>query len=304
MRVPTRYVLHQGPMLGTIAHIFWLSIRGTARSNRVPVTIPGPEFTATIPPRPPELVRDYIRYLGGDPSAYRGILPGHLFPQYTFPIQAQGLRQFKYPLHRMVVGGFRLEMNNQLPVDKPLQLNVRVEDVDDNGRRAVIHQRVAISTDEYPDAAIAHVYAVVRFKSKGKGLDRQGGKPSKPRERACVPEGARELARWKLVGKDGLNFAKLTGDFNPIHWIAPAARAVGFPHLISHGFGTAGRAIEGLNRSVFSGNISKLASFDTKLIRPLVVPANVGLYLEGDNVFVGDAPGGLAYMTAVFSARN
>ena len=74
--------------------------------------------------------------------------------------------------------------------------------------------------------------------------------------------------------------------------------------MINHGFSTMARAIEGLNRSVFSGDVSKLESIDVQFTKPLVLPAEVGLYVDDDRVFVGDAPGGPAYLVGTYSVRS
>jgi hypothetical protein len=73
--------------------------------------------------------------------------------------------------------------------------------------------------------------------------------------------------------------------------------------MILHGFSTMARAIEGLNRSLFSGDVRALVTFDCKFTRPLVLPAAVGLYVKDDQVFVGDAPGGPAYLVGSFQTR-
>jgi hypothetical protein len=39
--------------------------------------LPSPEIDVTIPPRPPELVRDYILHVGGDPDAYGERVPAY-----------------------------------------------------------------------------------------------------------------------------------------------------------------------------------------------------------------------------------
>jgi acyl dehydratase len=38
-----------------------------------------------------------------------------------------------------------------------------------------------------------------------------------------------------LSGSSGRHYAFLSGDFNPIHWITPAAKAAGFRSCILHG---------------------------------------------------------------------
>jgi acyl dehydratase len=242
-------------------------------------------------------VRDYIRHVGGDPAWYRGQVPAHLFPQWVFPLQARGIEGLQYPIQRVLNGGSRLQMNAPLPLGEPYELKVQLLDIDDNGRRAVVHQRATTSTSAHPEAIVCDVYGIVPLGGGDKSAKRKD-------ERPRVPVVAKELARWKLGTKVGLEFAKLTGDFNPIHWIPPAARASGFRNVINHGFSTMARAIEGLNRTLFSGDVSRLESIDVKFTKPLVLPARVGLYIEDDSVYVGDAPGGPAYLVGTYSVRS
>ncbi|MFO0634839.1 MAG: MaoC/PaaZ C-terminal domain-containing protein [Nannocystaceae bacterium] len=303
MAVANKHVLQQGPVLATLAHAAWTAMRqqldarlGHSAPSTMP-PLPSPEVAEILPPRAADLVRDYIRNTGGDPSAYRGTVPAHMFPQWGFPLSARTLEGIPYPLVRVLNGGCRLQMNAPLPADAPLHVRARLEDIDDNGRRAVLHQRVITGTEEHPEAVIADLFAIVPLAKKdgGNGAPREEKKPV-----VRVPEGAEELARWKLAPGAGLDFAKLTGDFNPVHWIRPYARAAGFRSTILHGFATLARTIEGLQRTMFAGSVHALAEIDVKFTKPLVLPAKVGLYVRGDEVWVGDAPGGPAYLAGKF----
>ncbi len=297
MSVPTRYILHQGPVLGAIARAALVALKSASgKENRPPSQVPGPIITASISPRPPDLVRDYIRHVGGDPAWYREQVPAHLFPQWVFPYQAKGIEGLQYPIQRVLNGGCRLQMNAPLPLHQRFGLEVQLLDIDDNGRRAVVHQQATVATSSHPQAVIADVYGIVPLGG--------GNKSGKRDDRPRVPTIVKELGRWKLGTHVGLDFAKLTGDFNPIHWIPLAARASGFRNVINHGFSTMARAIEGLNRSVFSGDVSRLESIDVQFKKPLVLPAEVGLYVDDDRVFVGDAPGGPAYLVGTYSVRS
>ena len=63
------------------------------------------------------------------------------------------------------------------------------------------------------------------------------------------------------------------------------------------------RAMEGLNGTRFSDG-SSIGTFDAQFTRPLVLPGNAGLYIEGeDKVYVGNAAGGAAYMVGTYQAR-
>lgn len=303
MAIPARYILHQGPVLGALARAAFLSATGAAAGKGAAPEVPGPVHSARIRPRPAALVRDYIRHVGGDPASYRGQLPAHLFPQWTFPYQARDLEGLPYPLQKVLNGGCRLELNAALPSSDSFGLELRLQDIDDDGRRAVIQHAATMSSADHPKAVVAHMYTIVPL---GKGKAKADGKSSKKKasQRPQVPEEARPLARWRIGTHAGLDFAKLTGDFNPIHWVPAAARAAGFRNVILHGYATLARAIEGLNRNLFAGDPNRLASIDVKFTRPLVLPATVGLFVMDEQLFVGDAPGGPAYLVGTFSVRS
>lgn len=305
MAVSSKHVLQQGPVISTLASVAASAIRqqldrrlGRSAPAGTP-DVPGPEFTTTIAPRPPELLRAYIRHVGGDPSAYRGQVPAHFFPQWGFPLASRTLQGLPYPLFKVLNGGCRLEINGPLPAGEALHARARLEDIDDDGRRAVIHQRVATGTGAMPNAVVGHLYAVVPL---GGGKTKKASGAAK-REPARVPHDAEELQRWRLSANAGLDFAKLTGDFNPVHWIPPYARAFGFRNTILHGFSTMARAMEGLQRTLFAGSVRAIRVLDIKFTKPLVLPAKVGLYAKGTSLWVGDAPGGPAYLVGTFETN-
>ena len=299
MSVSNKHILAQGPVIKTLAAVGVAAIRqrmGHGPGNAGLPETPGPEIATPIAPRPPDLLKAYIRHVGGDPSAYRGQIPAHFFPQWGFPLASRTLQDVPYPLFKVLNGGCRLEINGTLPSKEPLHARARLEGIDDNGSRAVIHQRVATGTGSNPDAVVGHLYAIVPL---GGGKSKGGKKKERPR----VPADAEELQRWKLRPDAGLDFARLTGDFNPVHWVAPYARAFGFRNTILHGFSTMARAMEGLQRTLFAGSTRALSVLDVKFTKPLVLPAKVGLYVKGHSVWVGDAPGGPAYLEGQFETK-
>jgi acyl dehydratase len=294
---PYALVRHQGPVLRTLGAAAITALKqsaGVAAPTSAPA-LPGPTFRATLPPRPRELIDAYLRHVGGDPGAWRGYVPAHLFPQWTFPLAAKTLDGLPYPLLSVLNGGCRLEVNQLLPADEPLQVEARLEDIDDDGRRAVLHQRIVTGTASAPDAVISHLYAIVPLKKKRTDGD---AAPKSKKEVVRAPVDAVELARWKIGPDAGLHFALLTGDFNPVHWIKPWAKAFGFRSTILHGFATMARAWEGLARTRHAGAIDALRTLDVKFTRPLLLPAKVGLYASGDEAWVADAAGGPAYLSA------
>ena len=308
MALPTKHIRNQGPVIAMLGHTAFEALRRkvTGKTPSGPGELPGPELRIELPPRPRELIRDYVRFCGGDPNSYKHTVPAHLWPQWGFPLAAKTLEVVPYPIFKVLNGGCRVEVNSPLPADEPLEVRAQLVSIDDNGRRAVLEQRCITSTPSAPDAIVATMYAIVPL---GGGSKSKGDKSEKKQpERVPLAPEAVELCRWKLEDDAGLAFAMLTGDFNPVHWVPQYAKAFGFRNTILHGFATMGLAWEGLVRSRYAGNPDGLASFDVKFTKPLTLPAKVGLYLreEGaqDKIWVGPAPGGSAYSVGTAIGRG
>jgi len=286
-------LLQQGPVVAALAKGAAGALRKPS-GDGAPTPTPGPWHRTTVRPRPRALIDDYVRHVGGDLASYRGLVPPHLFPQWVFPLQALALEGVSYPLQKVLNGGCRLEVRGPLPDDRPLEVATRLDAIDDDGRRAVLRFLATTGPAEEPEALVVHLNAVVPLASTKP--ETSGTKPEK--ERARVPTNAQELARWRLGPRAGLDFAILTGDFNPVHWIRPYARAFGFRSTILHGFSTFARVFEGLRTA------RRLAPrvLDARFTRPLVLPAKVGLYVDPAQrtVHVGDAPGAPEYLRGTY----
>jgi acyl dehydratase len=301
MALPTKHIRNQGPviaMLGSTA-LEILRRRVTGKLPEGPGPLPGPELRATVPPRPRSLINDYVRYCGGDPSSYAHTVPPHLWPQWGFPLGAKTLERVPYPLLSILNGGCRVEVNAAIADDEPLELSAQLLSIDENDRRAVLEYELVTGTAASPRALVSTSYAIGPLRKRGGG----GEKPkqaSAPKQPERVPLDAQELARWKLPPDAGLAFAMLTGDFNPVHWIPPYAKAFGFRNTILHGFASMAKAWESLVRARFAGSTTAIRCFDVKFTKPLTLPTNVGLYLRAqddhDQVWLGPAPGGPAYL--------
>ena len=252
------------------------------------------EVTRTIPPPAASLVRDYIEHVGGDPTAYRGTVPPHLFPQWGLARAARTVTGLRVPLTRAVNAGCRLEVNAPLPAGVPLVARARLESLEADERRVRFVQRVTTGTARVPDAVVATLRVIVPL-AAGPGRGR-------PSARSEIPRGARELARYRLARDAGLAFAFLTGDFNPIHWSARAGAAAGFGGPILHGFAMLARAIEGLARARFAGDVGRVRVWEARFTRPLQLPAALALFALDDQAWLGDLPGGSAYLALAMEA--
>ncbi|MCP4680618.1 MAG: hypothetical protein GY854_35070 [Deltaproteobacteria bacterium] len=300
MTASLRHLFQQGPviesLLKTVASSLPLGPLGVGKSEGASTRFIHKD---TVPPRDPELVREYIRHVGGDPAWYRGVLPPHMFPQWGFPIMTRALQGQPYNLVRALNGGCRLEVFHDIPANKPLLLRARLEKVEEDGKKVLLTQRLTTGTAEQPQCLVSHVTAIIPL-----GDPKKGNKSEKKKEKPRVPIDGREIARMRLEPKCGLEFAFVTGDVNPLHWLAPYARMSGFKNPILHGFSGMARAVEALNRTLWSGKVNTLQSFEARFVRPLVLPATASVFIDKrGGVFVGKAPGGPATLTGSYTTK-
>ena len=318
------FLMQQGPVLGGLARIVYQSL--TARGPEPgPGTVlaPGPELEETVAPRSRSLVAAYVRHVGGEPGQYRTVLPFHLYPQWAFPILGRALEHVPFDLITMVNAGTEVTINQMLPADVPLRLRARLEETDINERRARFRLRLVTGTDAEPRALEVRQTAVILLsrKEEAGGAARKGrpdgqarpggdrarpghepGLGAKPRSRPRVPARVREVGRFRAGSRAGLDFAMLTGDINPLHWLKPYARAMGHPRPIMHGFALFARVVEILNRRLYSGDIHRIKNIAVRLARPLGLPADVGVFIDArGGLFAGTAPAGPAFLTGSFN---
>jgi len=298
--VATKHVLQQGAVLAALGRTALLAIKQqrAPKPSASSLVVPGPEIVIERPPLPRELIDDYLRHLGSDPKSYRGIVPPHLFPQWCFPALSRALEGLPYPILKIVNGGCSVQVLAPIPDNETIKVRAHLAAVEDDGSRAVLRIAVVTGTTSVPEALKIDFTSVVPLSN---GADKKDGAK---KDKARVPPVAHEVARELLSADAGLSFAKLTGDFNPIHWLPPYAKASGFRNVILHGFGTFARSWEGIIRGVLGGDVRAITSFEGRFTRPLVLPHEIGLYTVGHDLFVGDNPGGPAYMTGRYSAGN
>ncbi len=295
--VPLKHILEQGPMLRALGATAFGAARGR-RSTATPAT-PGPWIETEARAPSPELVRAFVAFTRGDQASYRGVLPPHLFPQWTLAAASRALAGVPYPIQKIVNAGVKLDIRAPIAAGQPLVVRARLETIDESPTRVVMTTRIETGTQATPDALVAELRTYVPLAVKPDGGARPNGaaRPDVPR----VAAGARELAYLRVAADAGLDFAKLTGDFNPIHWIPAYARAAGFKACVLHGFGELALATSALVRGLLSGDARRLRAVEARFTRPFVLPGKLGIYVtDAGELFAGDAPGGAAYLAGRF----
>jgi acyl dehydratase len=284
-----RHVFAQGKGLGALLAFV------TQGPGKGLTTLPGPIVEEKVNAPNKALADDFVRFCGGDPSQHGDLVSPLLFSQWTLPVMLKAAANLPYPPVKVVNAGFRLEIDGPVPVNSRLHLSAQVLAVEETERGANV--RIGVDTSNTDGSRLLHaeIRVVIPQRKRDDKARPHGERKEKPR----VPANARLLVERRLPKNAGLSFAELTGDFNPIHWVAPYARAMRFRNVILHGFGTAAIAFEAVGRQLLSGRFARIRAIDLDFTRPLVLPAKVGVFVEptdgGVSLSVGDAPSGPAY---------
>ncbi|MGY2290618.1 MaoC family dehydratase [Pseudomonas sp. SDO528_S397] len=90
---------------------------------------------------------------------------------------------------------------------------------------------------------------------------------------AALPTPARvsELTRWSASADIGRRYARVSGDYNPIHLSALTARLFGFPQAIAHGLWNTARTLAALGDHLPAANVEIEVAFK----KPVRLPGDV-----------------------------
>jgi hypothetical protein len=92
------------------------------------------------------------------------------------------------------------------------------------------------------------------------------------------------ISRWQLPPQLGRDYARVSGDYNPIHLSALSAKAFGFPRAIAHGMWTLARAAAALQPPKPLAEATLCAEF--KL--PMLLPGEASLWSASPSLIERD----------------
>lgn len=119
---------------------------------------------------------------------------------------------------------------------------------------------------------------MLRMRAPGDAPGRPSEPPSADSAEAQPPaNGWTELARWELPAGAGRRYARVSGDYNPIHLWPWTARPFGFRAPILHGFATAARAAHGIIEHRLHGDARALRRMYIAFRAPLPLPGAAAL---------------------------
>lgn len=191
---------------------------------------------------------------------------------------------FPLPLLGMVHLENRVEQHSALQLDDRLQVRAWAENL--RGHRAGTAVDLICEVASVRDHSVAW-RGVSTYLAKGVflfGKDTLPDDAPRPTFAAPTPTGT-----WQLPQNLGRQYAKVSGDYNPIHLANLGAKAFGFKRTIIHGMYTATRALVETNPDL-GGPLVWSAQFAS----PVLLPSRPAVALQREVAAGGAAAGGSA----------
>ncbi|HJA59542.1 MAG TPA: hypothetical protein H9788_00340 [Candidatus Brevibacterium intestinavium] len=236
-------------------------------------TLPvGPKTSSELPDRTID------RSVALEPVAYAGFahvvgqtLDDTVHPGYLhilgFPLSMQLLADPEVPLPMlgMVHIHNRVDMLGSVRLGEVVDFHLELDGAFDHTKGTTIEIRVDARVDGRPVMSEVSTYL-----AKGRKLPGAKARAQVPHTEFTAPQ---PTALWRLDPNIGQRYARVSGDYNPIHLSGLAAKGFGFPRQIAHGMYGASRALSAMDPRMDSYR------WDVSFAKPIVLPATVGYAL-------------------------
>lgn len=194
-----------------------------------------------------------------------GLLPPTYPHVMAFALQMQLLtaRDFPFPLLGLVHLSNRIRVLRPLGGISQVRASVNVENLQAHSKGAVFDLVTRI------DDQLGPLWeAESQMLCKGVQLD--GALVGEPPQTSLA---LIEVARWTAPADIGRLYAKVSGDYNPIHLSGISARLFGFPSAIAHGLWNKARTLAALDDHLPEANLEIEVTFK----KPVRLPSEVTL---------------------------
>ncbi len=194
-----------------------------------------------------------------------GLLPPTYPHVLAFALQMQLLtaRTFPFPLLGLVHLANRIRILRPLGAVARVRVSVRVQNLQPHAKGALFELITTI------DDALGPLWeAESQMLCKGVKLPGEAIEPST--DSALTMN---EVTRWWAPSEIGRRYARVSGDYNPIHLSALSARLFGFPRAIAHGLWIKARTLAALSGHLPTSNIEIAVQFK----KPVRLPSEVSL---------------------------
>jgi acyl dehydratase len=206
-------------------------------------------------------------------AAYRkvcGFVDNRLLPPtyphvLAFALQMQLLtaRDFPFPLLGLIHLSNRIRVLRPMGGVSQVRASVNVEQLQPHPKGAVFNLVTRIEDQLGP-------LWEAESEMLCKGVQLDGGLVEPPPR---MTPALTEVTRWTAPADIGRQYAKVSGDYNPIHLSAISARMFGFPTAIAHGLWSKARTLAALDEHLPEANLEIEVTFK----KPVRLPSEVAL---------------------------
>lgn len=210
----------------------------------------------------PEQLAAYRQVCG---FADNGLLPPTYPHVLAFPLQMQLLteRDFPFPLLGLIHLGNTIRVLRPMGNVSSVRVGVQVRNLQPHAKGATFDLVTLVDDLLGPlwEAESRLLCRAVKLPGEPAGLHWPSA------------ENLSETSRWRAESDIGRRYARVSGDYNPIHLSAWSARLFGFPQAIAHGLWNKARTLAALSDQLPAANIEVRVQF----IKPVLLPSEVRL---------------------------
>ncbi len=277
------------PALPSLASLYGAALGRSARAAMLrtdrPQLLPNVVYRVDDVAVDPARLTRYQHLLG---ESGRDVLPAGFVHVLGFPLAVQVMARddFPLPLLGMVHIANRVEVARPLTLTDALTVRAWSRNRRPHHRGTQVDLVVEVTESDEADPGSPGTRAqpawrgVSTYLAKGVRLE---GLDAAPEPVRAEPDELPVTARWELGADVGREYAKVSGDVNPIHLSSLSAKAFGFPRAIAHGMYTASRAL-----ALVGPRRGESFTWTTEFASPVLLPGRV-------EVNVTETPDGFTY---------
>ena len=233
--------------------------------------------------KPPALpARIYAKQMSVNKAHYQAFCKevgwnheSQLHPLYlqmlSLPLQMQCLldKNSPFPLLGLIHCANDVKIMAQCNIDMPFECRVKFSHVRAHNRG----WEVDVSLQAFQSGQCVY-HAVSSYLVKVKAVHVAPRPSQSESNNVCVDSPKTKLATIEADASTGRRYAKISGDYNPIHLYALSARIFGFKRPIAHGMWTLARAISLIPLE----HEQTLATVSCRFKRPIFLPSQINVF--------------------------